>query len=87
MGNEEEEDEKEEGAQSSLGGGMKADPSKPTVGYESQPALSAMPKSVMSSRSVAPERRAPEFIMFDEFLAQVSFKRTTEIQGYSSTRI
>ena len=25
--------------------------------------------------------------IFDEFLAQVSFKRTTEIDGYSSTKI
>ena len=25
--------------------------------------------------------------LFDEFLAQVSFKRTTEIDGYSSTKI
>jgi hypothetical protein len=33
------------------------------------------------------ERRDPSLIAFDEFLAQVSFKRTTEINGYSSTRI
>jgi hypothetical protein len=78
-----------EGKESAMGErAMINDPSKMTVGQESQGAPSVIPKSVMSSRSLPPiERRDPELIMFDEFLAQVSFKRTTEIQGYSSTRI
>jgi hypothetical protein len=88
IGNEEEEDG-QDGLASALGDrAMINDASKLTVGQESQGAPSQMPKSVMSSRSVHPiEKRDPELIMFDEFLAQVSFKRTTEIGGYSSTRI
>ena len=52
---------------------------------------SAMDRSSRRPGSVAlesiPERRSVAAIEFDEFLAQVSFKRTTEIKGYSSTRI
>jgi hypothetical protein len=56
----------------------------PGTGYGSVPqtAMDARPQT-----SSVYERRDPEVVAFDEFLAQVSFKRTTEINGYSSTRI
>jgi hypothetical protein len=69
MGNEDDEENKDHGAESSIGGVMNADPSRLTVGQESQIAPSQIPRSVMSTRSVAVERRNPELMMFDEFLA------------------
>lgn len=43
------------------------------------------PKSV--AMESIPDRRSNDAVAFDEFISQCSFKRTTEIKGYSSTRI
>ncbi len=44
-------------------------------------------QSSMMKDTIADEYVPSEADLFDEFLAQVSFKRTTEIDGYSSTKI
>ena len=44
-------------------------------------------ESVVKVETVIDEYIPTEADLFDEFLAQVSFKRTTEIDGYSSTKI
>ena len=47
-----------------------------------------MPTSmIQGTESYENEYVPSEMDLFEEFLAQVSFKRTTEIDGYSSTKI
>ena len=40
-----------------------------------------------ADQTVEDDYQPTEADIFEEFLAQVSFKRTTEINGYSSTKI
>ena len=42
---------------------------------------------IQGTESYENEYVPSEMDLFEEFLAKVSFKRTTEIDGYSSTKI